>query len=189
LANITLTLSGTIPVINQPFTLGTYSTIFDVLTSKSFTLENISYLSSGATLFLRISSGISGSIVASGNGTVSPATLSWSSWGTQTTTVTTTSSAEVGNVIQLTTSLNYTISAALEANVTSPVGSGTYTISSVSIPAITGSPSITSQVTVVTPAPNLLLGSTIIPGIPNILLIAIVVVVIIAAIAMTRRKR
>jgi hypothetical protein len=186
--NITLTVSGTIPVIDYAFNLGTLSKSFDILSSQSFTLENISVPGLDAKIFLRLSSSILGSIVASGNGTVSPTTLSWSSWGTQTTAVTTTSSAEVGNRIQLTTSLNYTISAALVANVTTSVV-GTYAISSISIPAITGSPSITDWVTVAPPAPNLLFGDTIIPGIPNILLIAIVVVVIIAAIALIRRKR
>jgi hypothetical protein len=186
--NITLTLNGTLPIINQPFNFGEYTEPFEVLSSQSFTVENISVLGLEAKLVLRVSSSILGSIVASGNGTISPTTLSWSSWGTQTTTVSTTSSALVGNVIQLTTSLNYTISAALVANVTAPIA-GTYAISSISFPAITGSPSITSQVTVGPAAPNILFGSTIIPGIPNILLIAVVVFVIIAAIALTRRKR
>jgi hypothetical protein len=39
------------------------------------------------------------------------------------------------------------------------------------------------------PLPNILFGSTIIPGIPNILLIGIVVVVVVVAIALTKRKR
>jgi hypothetical protein len=127
-----------------------------------------------ATVNVDIVGGLDGTISASGPGSVSKRTLSWSGWGTQSVTVTISPDAEPGNTIRVTLLLEYTVDIGASASI--PIV-GRQTIGSISAAELSGSPSVTTTIQVVQPEARVPL------AIPWTLIGGIVLIVIIIAIA------